>query len=124
MKENKFEEVDIMKSRKTEIASIVLQSLYCVFCIIDIVFCIIYRRNYDNSVGNICASFALDLTVILFLVPAMPICIALNISALNKRRAEGTAHRGWLAWTIISPIIYIVCCLISVGVLISMTGGV
>jgi len=113
-----------MKKSKLEIASLILLGLYCAFCFINIVVCILYKNNFDNNFGTACAYLALDLTGILSFVPAMPIGVIFNIMALHKRRSRGIPRKGWLIWTIFSPLIYIVSWIISVCIFVAITGGV
>ncbi|MBQ9133146.1 MAG: hypothetical protein IJX64_01290 [Clostridia bacterium] len=113
-----------MKNKKLEIVSLILPCVYGILCMVDIVLCLVYRSNYDSSIGRVLAYFVLDFTGILFVLPAMPIGLVLNICALRKRRLEGMPDKGWMIWTILSPIVYIVCFLTAGVVFVATTGGV
>lgn len=110
--------------KKLETASLILQCIYGSLCIIDVIVCLIYRCNFDGSIGRALAYFALDLTSVLFVLPAMPIGLVLNICALRKRRLEGIPRKRWMVWTVLSPVVYIVCCLVALTVFVATTGGV
>ena len=113
-----------MKNKKLEIASVVVQGLYALLCAIDVVLCLVYQSNYDSAIGHALAYFALNFTGFLLLLPAMPIGLVLNVCAFFKRRAEGTPRKGFMIWTIFSPIFYIMCFLIAAITLVATTGGV
>ena len=115
-----------MKNKSLEISSLIIQSIYGILCLVDIVLCLIFQNNYGSSIERTLtyAYFVLDFTCVLFVLPAMPIGIILNICALRKRRLEGIDHKSWLIWTILSPAIYVVCFLAAVIVFVATTGGV
>lgn len=113
-----------MKIKKLEITSLILQSIYGILCLLDIVLCLVYWINYDSSIGHTLAYFVLDFTGVLFVLPAMLIGTILNFCALRKRRLEGMPHKGWVIWTILSPVVYIVCFLAALMVFVATTGGV
>ena len=113
-----------MKGKKLEVFSLIVQIIYSILCLIDIVLCFVIRSNYDNSIGRTFAYFVLDYTGVLFVLPAMQIGLILNICTLRKRRLEGIPRKGWLIWTILSPMVYIVCFLAALMVFVATTGGV
>ncbi len=113
-----------MKNKKIEIPSLIVQCMYGILCLIDIILCLVYRGNYDSSYGRTLAYFVLDYTCVLFFLPAMPAGAILNLCALRKRRLEGQPYKGWLVWTILSPVVFIVCFLAAEMVFIATTGGV
>ena len=117
-------EVTVMKNKKLEISSLVVQIIYGILCLIDIVLCLVYRSSYDSSIGRTLAYFVLDFTCVLFVLPAMPIGIILNICTLRKRRSNGVPRKGWMIWTILSPVVYIVCFFAAIMVFVATTGGV
>ncbi len=113
-----------MKNKRLEISSLIIQSIYSILCLIDIVLCLVYRSNYDSSIGRTLAYFVLDFTGVLFVLPAMLIGTILNFCALRKRRLDGMPRKGWIIWTILSPVVYIVCFLVALMVFVATTGGV
>ena len=113
-----------MKNKSLEISSLIVQSIYGILCLIDIVLCLVYRSNYDSSIGHTLAYFVLDFTGVLFVLPALLIGMILNFCALRKRRLEGMPRKAWMIWTILSPAVYIVCFLAALMVFIGTTGGV
>ena len=113
-----------MKNRKLEIASLIVQCVYGILCLTDILVCLIYHNNYDSSYGYTLAYFALHFTCILGILPAMPIGILLNVCAHKKRKIECMPRKGWIIWSIVSPIIYIVFFLAALSCFVSTTGGV
>ena len=113
-----------MKNKKIEISSLIVQCIYGILCLIDIILCLVYRGNYDSYYGRTLAYFVLDYTCVLFFLPAMPAAAILNLCALRKRQLESQPRKGWLVWTILSPVVFIVCCLVAVGVFVATTGGV
>ena len=113
-----------MKNKKLEISSFAVQCTYGILCLTDIILCLVYRSNYDRSYGRTLAYFVLDYTGILFVLPAMPVGVILNLCALRKRRLDGRSCKGWLIWTILSPVVYIVCFLAAEIVFVATTGGV
>ena len=117
-------EVAVMKNKKLEISSLIVQGIYGILCLIDIVLCLVYQSNYDSSIGRTLAYFVLDFTGVLFVLPAMPIGIILNICTLDKRRSNGAPCKGWMIWAILSPVVYIVCFFAAAIVFVATTGGV
>ena len=113
-----------MKNKRIEISSLIVQCIYGILCLIDIILCLVYRGNYGSSYGRTLAYFVLDYTCVLFFLPAMPVGIILNLCALSKRRLEGQSRKGWLAWTILSPVVFIACFLAAEMVFVATTGGV
>lgn len=113
-----------MKSKKLEILSIILQILYGIHSMSDIVLCFLCCYTSDDSIARTLAYLALNLTGSLFVLPTMPIGIILNICALRKRKLEGIPRKEWMVYTILSPIIYIIFFLAAVIVFVSTTGGV
>jgi len=113
-----------MKNKKIEILSLTAQCIYGILCLIDIILCLVYRANYNSSYGRTLAHFVLNYTCVLFFLPAMPVGVMLNLCALRKRRLDGHPRKGWFAWTILSPIVFIVCFLAALMVFVTTTGGV
>ena len=113
-----------MENRKLEVFSLVLQGIYCVLCVTDIILCFVYRSNYSTPIGHALACFVLNFTGALFLIPAMPIGMLLNILALRKRELKGISRKKWIIWTIFSPVIYVVCCMVTCIIFVATTGGV
>ena len=113
-----------MNRKYLKMMSLTLQGIYSAFCILDIVICIVYHYNFNTLWGRECAYFALKLTGVLFLVPAMPLGVIFNILALPKKQSERAGRRRWLIWTICSPFIYMLFFFAAVCTLIATTGGV
>lgn len=111
-----------MPKKYMKISSFILQGIYSAFCVLDMIICFVYKYNFDNALGTKCASLALDLTGILFLLPALPIGIILNILAMPPKQTEG--RKRWIIWTIISPCLYLIVYFTAVCVFIAITGGV
>ena len=107
-----------------KISSFILQGVYSAFCVLDIILCFIYYYNFDTSFGRECAHLALDLSCILFFIPAMPIGIILNILAMPPKQLEQTERKRWIIWMIISPGIYLVVYFVAVCIFVATTGGV
>ena len=108
-----------MNKQRFKTASFILLIAYAAFCFFDITICLIYRMNFDSAFGHKCAYLALYLTGALFLVPAMPIGLALNILAMPE-----TNRKCWLIWTIVSPAVYLACFFVTLIVFVATTGGV
>ena len=113
-----------MKKKHLKMASFILQSIYCMGCIFDMILCLTYRNSFGTFFATQCAHWALKLTGILFFVPAMPISFILNILAQPPKQSERTERRRWLIWTIISPVIYLVFFISAVCVFVATTGGI
>ncbi|MBQ8638043.1 MAG: hypothetical protein IJ468_02615 [Lachnospiraceae bacterium] len=109
--------------KKLRISSFVLQGIYTVFCILDIMICLLYYFNFDHSLGRQCADFVLDLTGNLFLI-AMPVGILLNLLARPPKQPDKTPRRRWILWTIISSCIYLIFGLAALLIFVVTTGGV
>jgi len=110
--------------RYLKISSFILQGIYSAFCVLDIILCFIYHYNFNTSFGGECAHLALDISCILFFIPAMPIGILLNILAMPSKQSEQTERKRWIIWTIISPGIYLIFYLSAVCIFVAITGGV
>lgn len=113
-----------MRKKYLKISSFILQGIYSAFCIFDIIICLIYYYNFDTYLGRKCAYFALDLTGILFLIPAMPVGIILNLLAMPPTQPDKAERKRWMIWTIISPGIYLTFYVATVCIFIAVTGGV
>ena len=109
---------------KRRLTSLSLQGLYLVIFIAEIVICIIYRNSFDAEAGRMLAEIALHLMGILFLVPAMPISLILNIFILLNSKSDSVQRKKWLSWTIVSPILYVCLSLVACCVFVATTGGV
>lgn len=112
-----------MKKKHIKIASFIIQSVYCAACIFDVVLCLVYRSNFETSLGSDCARWALDLTGALFFVPAMPVSLILNILAMPSGQAEQMRKR-WQVWTLFSPVVYALFYFVAVCIFIATTGGI
>ena len=106
--------------------SLIIQGIYSVFCLFEIILCLVYRGSHDTEIGSVCAEMALHLIffLFLFLLFAMPISFTLNILARPHKEDSRSRCVGWLSWIIVSPILYIILWTISLGVWISITGGI
>jgi len=113
-----------MKNKKLEIASLVIQLIYGALCGVEIVLCLVLQRGCDPDFERSLAFFVLDYTGFLLLLPAMPVGLILNICALRKRRQEGIPRKGWIIWTVLSPVMYILCFLTAIVFFVAATGGV
>ncbi|MBR2132846.1 MAG: hypothetical protein IJ955_10015 [Oscillospiraceae bacterium] len=113
-----------MKKKYWKHLSFILQGIYCAACICDMILCLTYRQNFDTVLGHTCADWAFNLTGILFFVPAMPIGIVLNLLAMPPRQSQSTQRKRWLIWSVISPMIYLICCISAICVFVATTGGV
>ena len=87
-------EEDFVKKKKLMRSSLILQGVYTAGCILDIILCLFYQASYKTSFGRQCAYLALHLTVILLLVPALPLSLIWNIRATPPRQAEDTRLDG------------------------------
>ena len=110
--------------RYFRISSFILQCLYSVFCVLDIIICLVYYHSFDTVLGDNCAQLALRLTGILFFVPVMPVGIILNILAIPPRQPEGKDRKRWITWTILSPVLYLLFYFLVICVFVATTGGV
>lgn len=113
-----------MLKKYLRLLSFILQSTYSAFCILDIIICLIYNYSFGTAFGSKCAHWALHLTGIIFLVPALPIGILLNILAMPPRQTETTYRKNWIIWTIISSCLYFILCFAAVCIFVVTTGGV
>lgn len=113
-----------MRHKKLEISALAVQLVYGVLCLLDMVLCFVYLRHYDSSFGACLAYFLLDFTCILFFLPAMPVGFVLNLCVLRKRRLADIPRGGWIIYTILSPIVYILCFLPALAAFMASTGGV
>ena len=112
-----------MKYKKLERASWILQGVYSALCLVSIALNLLCR--YDQSwIDRPMLDFLMGLTCLSCLLPAMPIGVALNIYAARERDASGAPMRGSLIWSILSPILYIICSLAVIVAFASCTGGV
>lgn len=112
-----------LTKKKLILISAVIQGIFSVACLFNIVICLIYQSVYNTEMGRLLAEIALHLPFILFIIPAMPVSIVLNICAKPKQENK-TLRVRWLTWTVLSPILYVVIYFIMLGVFISSTGGV
>ena len=112
-----------MSKKRSFWISVVIQGVFFAACLLNVAICLIYQSSYDTEMGGLFAEIALHLTGILLLIPILPIVIVLNICAKPPKDNKTTRVR-WLTWNILSPILYVVMCFITLGVFISTTGGV
>ena len=113
-----------MINKRLRTISVVIQILYTVACLTDIVICLLYLGSYDTAFGRACADLALDFTCALFLIPALPVSLVLNICARSENKEEHPRVDRWLLWTVLSPVAYVASFVIALGIFISITGGV
>ena len=59
-----------MIAKRLKITSLALQGVYFAACILEIVFCLVYKNNYTTGFGAACADIALWLICGLISVPA------------------------------------------------------
>ena len=113
-----------MKKKRMRLISIMIQCVYSAFCLFHILLCLIYRVTYDTDAGRLCLEVTLHMIFVLFMVPAMPVSMLLNIGARTVKN-EQDPHRGrWLLWTVFSPVLYAVIWIIALGTWIWATGGI
>ena len=111
--------------KKLALSSIIIQGVYCVACLLNIVICLVYKSAYTTEIGRLCADIALPLTGILSIIPAMPISFIFNLCAKPRKESNTPrCNRLWITWTVLSPILYIVIWVTMVCVFVYATGGV
>jgi len=113
-----------MTKKYLRLSSFAVQGIYSILCILDVIICLIYKQNFDTALGSKCAYWALDLTGILIMLPALPIGIILNILAMPPKQIETTNRKRWIIWMIISPCLYLLFFFFAVCVFVATTGGV
>lgn len=113
-----------MTKKYLRLLSFAVQGIYNILCILDVILCLIYKYNFDTTLGSKCAYWALDLTGILFLLPVLPIGIIINILAIPTKQTETTNRNCWIIWTIISPCLYLLFYFSAVCVFVATTGGI
>ena len=106
--------------------SLVLQGVFSLACILEVILCMIYRNNYKTDFGRSCAYIALDLTgyILLFLVIALPLSFVLNVIALYHNEQLQKKCCFWKLWIVISLVLFVLFWIISVVVFVNSTGGV
>ena len=110
-----------MTDKRLKTASFVIQSLYSLACVADIVLCLLYRMYWDTASGRMLADIALHLTSCLTLLPVLPALLVLNICLAVRNKK----HRGrWIAWTVVSVILCVIFFVAAAVVFVSSTGGV
>lgn len=98
--------------------SLSLQLCYAMACVAVLGLC----WGYVENPGRVLADWLMCLTCLLLVFPAMPVSLVLNIRVL---RGMSQGKRGrWLAWTILSPVVYILLWLMVCCTFVSVTGGV
>ena len=98
--------------------SLALQAGYAIACAMVLGLCLGYLENPDR----VLADWLMNLTCLLLVFPAMPVSLVLNIRVL---RGMSQGKRGkWLAWTILSPVVYILLWSIVCATFVGVTGGV
>ena len=115
-----------MKKRISRIISLIIQGIFSLVCILNVILCMIYRQSFDTDIGKRLADIALDLTGYLFLlfVIALPISLVLNIMALCRNDEPQKKRRRQKLWAVLSPVFYILFWIISLVVFIATTGGI
>ena len=106
--------------------SFVLQTVYSVICLFEVIVCLIYRSTYDTKLGEILASVALfNILPIAAIVIALPTSLVLNIiKTVSCYKEKSTWRNLWLIWTIISPILYFFLFAFAAYIFVVTTGGV
>lgn len=106
-----------MNKRISRIISLIVQGVFSLVCISDVILCTIYRQSFDTDIGRRCAYIALDLTgyIFLFFVIALPISLLLNIIALYHNDEPQKKRRRWKFWVVLSPVFYILFWITSLG---------
>ena len=98
--------------------SLSLQLCYAMACAVVLGLC----WGYVENPGRVLADWLMNLTCLLLVFPAMPVSLVLNIRVL---RGMSQGKRGkWLAWTILSPVVYILLWSIVCATFVGVTGGV
>ena len=115
-----------MTNKAPKTISLIIQGIYSLCCLFHIIVSFIYNEFYDTEVGRLCADITLHLIFVLFLsvIPAMLISNVLNICARSRKKENNSRSGFWTFWIIISPILYIVFFVLTLGVWISVTGGI
>jgi len=113
-----------VKNKKPEASSLILQIVYGVLCLADILLCLVFHSNYDSAIGSTAAQFCLWFTGVLFVFPFLPVGCILNVQILHKRRMANVPRKGWMVYAFLSPILYVVCFIAATCVFIATTGGV
>ncbi len=110
-----------MTDKRLKTASFILQGLYSLACVADIVLCLLYRVHWEADSGRMLADTAGHLTSWLALLPVLPALLALNICLAVRNKK----HRGrWIAWMVLSAMLC-VASFVAAGVMfVSSTGGV
>lgn len=107
--------------KRLKIASFVIQGLYSLVCVADILLCLLYRVHWDTASGRMLADIAMHLTCCLTLLPVLPALLALNICLAVRNKK----HRGrWIAWTVLSAMLCVASFIAAVVMFVSSTGGV
>lgn len=107
--------------KRLKIASFVIQGLYSLVCVADILLCLLYRVHWDTASGRMLADIAMHLTCCLNLLPVLPALLALNICLAVRNKK----HRGrWIAWTVLSAMLCVASFIAAVVMFVSSTGGV
>lgn len=103
-------------------ASVILQSIYCLGCVIAIAFLLLFRAFYATEVGNfffkISEFFAITSALNpIGLVGSILGWIAFFTSNLKKSKKA-------LAWIILSPLLVTALWFIEISLFVHLTGGV
>lgn len=107
------------------IISTIIHLVYFSWCALGVSLCMIYYFNYTTDFGSMCADWALDVCCLSFIswIFVIPSLLVSNIisAVLAKSKKE---RIGWIALSIISPIIVFLLSMVSIIVLVATTGGV
>ena len=115
-----------MTKKKLNLFPLIVQGIHFAFFLFETFFCLIYGSVESQSLREI-----LSIPVMLFFLPTVlpwgfaVISFAFNIVEVYTCYKERTRKFFlWLAWTVLSLIIYAVCAMYSAHIFVSVTGGV
>lgn len=103
-------------------ASVILQIIYCISCVIAIAFLLLFRAFYDTEVGDFCYNIGTIFTIITLFTPLGLIGTILNWIAFFTSEMKNSKKA--LVWLILSPILIAMSWIISCTLLVELTGGV
>ena len=109
-----------------KLSSIIVQWLYSAVCILEAILCLIYQGT-DASFSREILSFFMVLLLLpsAFVIPPMITSLVFNVQeVISSYKEKSRTCFLWLAWTILSPIIYFTYSFLACGIFVDVTGGV
>ena len=115
-----------MLKKQRDFNSLVTQGIWYAVCILEIIFCYLYKYIPNQKLGE----FFIFIAMLLLLFVIVGIFLTLVSLVYNIMKTVLSFHEQsvyrfwWLTWTVISPALYVALFFAVAVVFVEVTGGV